>query len=129
MRDPGRRRLVGGIYLSFLLPALMSLFAQVGGTAQPKIWRTAFIVLSVVGCGCALRLLGRARRDHYVTMQQAAAALFYGLIVIVGTFPGLARHVGLLPIQTGALLLIVLVALAHALAWRYMAGEARAEEA
>ena len=29
------RRAVGGVYLTFLLPALMGLFAQVGGTETP----------------------------------------------------------------------------------------------
>lgn len=128
MRDPALRHIVGGIYLSFLLPALMGLFAQVGGTEQPQIWRTAFISLSVIGCACTLRLLAQSRRDHFVTLQQAAVAVLYGLIAVVGAFPGLGRRVGLRPIQTGALLLIVLVVLAHALVWRYMAGEGRAEE-
>ncbi|WP_258308782.1 hypothetical protein [Streptomyces sp. NWU339] len=77
MRDPALRRVVGGIYLSFLLPALMGLFAQIGGTKQPQIWRAAFIALSAIGCLCTLRLLARARGDHFLTWQQAAAALLY----------------------------------------------------
>ncbi len=128
MREPALRRVVGGVYLSFLLPALMGLFAQVGGTENPQVWRTAFIALSVVGCVSTLRLLARARGDHFITWQQAASTLLYALIAVVGAFPGLARHVGLRPIQTGALMLIVLIILAHALVWRYMAGEGRADE-
>ena len=31
LRDPGMRRRVGSVYLAFLLPALMGLFAQIGG--------------------------------------------------------------------------------------------------
>jgi hypothetical protein len=57
---------------------------------------------------CTLRLLGRVRGDHFITWQQAAAALLYALIAVVGAFPELARHVGLRPIQTEALMLIVL---------------------
>lgn len=34
MRAPALRRVVGGIYLSFLLPALMGLFAQVGAPSS-----------------------------------------------------------------------------------------------
>ncbi|MFH8447750.1 hypothetical protein ACH4CD_00815 [Streptomyces fungicidicus] len=128
MRDRALRRVVGGIYLSFLLPAVMGLFAQVGGASQPEIWRGAFIALSVIGCVCTLRLLARARGDRFLMWQQAAAALLYALIAVVGASPGLARHIGLRPIQTAALLLIVLVILAHALVWRYMAGEGRPEE-
>lgn len=105
MRDPALRRVVGGVCLSFLLPAVMGLFAQVGGTEEPRVRRTAFI-----------------------TWQQAAVAVLYGLIAVVGAFPELARHVGLRPIRTEALLLNLLVLLAHALVWRYMAGGGRAGE-
>ncbi|MFB6810517.1 hypothetical protein [Streptomyces sp. NPDC056387] len=128
MRNPALRRLVGGIYLSFLLPALMGLFAQVGGTQQPQIWRAAFIALAVVGCACTLRLLARTRGDRFVTWQQAGAALLYALIAVVGAFPELAGHVGLRPIQAEALILIGLIVLGHALVWRFMAGEGRADD-
>ncbi|MGY3200021.1 hypothetical protein [Streptomyces sp. TE5632] len=86
------------------------------------------IALSVIGCLCTLRLLARARGDHFPTWQQAAAALLYALIAVVGAFPELARHVGLRPIQTEALMLIGLIILAHDLVWRYMVGGGRAEE-
>ncbi|WP_432027309.1 hypothetical protein [Streptomyces sp. 1222.5] len=128
MREPALRRVVGGIYLSFLLPALMGLFAQVGGAQQPHIWRVAFIALAVVGCGCTLRLLARARGDRFVTWQQAGAAVMYALIAVVGAFPELARPLGLTPIQAEALMLIVLVVLGHALVWRFMAGAGRPAE-
>ncbi|WP_371102005.1 hypothetical protein [Streptomyces sp. PU_AKi4] len=124
MREPAPRRIVGGVYPSFLLPAVMGLFAQVGGVEKPQVWRAASIVLSVIGCASTLRLPARARGDHFITWQRAASAL----IAVVGAFPDLARHVGLRPIQTEALMLIALVVLAHALVWRYMAGEGRADE-
>ncbi|MEU8773673.1 hypothetical protein [Streptomyces sp. NPDC048606] len=124
-REPALRRVVGGIYLSFLLPALMGLFAQVGGTEQPQIWRAAFIVLAVIGCVCTLRLLARSRGDRFVTRQQAGAALLYALVAVVGAFPELAGHIGLRPIQAEALMLIGLIVLGHALVWRFMAGEGR----
>jgi hypothetical protein len=77
---------------------------------------------------CTLRLLARARGDHFVTWQQAGAALLYALIAVVGAFPELARHIELRPIQAEALILIALVVLGHALVWRFMAGEGRAAE-
>ncbi|MFJ9871240.1 hypothetical protein [Streptomyces sp. NPDC101165] len=128
MHDPAQRRVVGGVYLSFLLPAVMGLFAQVGGTEQPRIWRAAFVVLAVVGCACTLRLLTRTRGDGFVAWQQAGATLLYALIAVVGASPELAGHVGLRPIQAEALMLIALVVLGHALVWRFMAGEGRAAE-
>ncbi|THA41397.1 hypothetical protein [Streptomyces sp. A1547] len=126
MRDPAVRRVVGGIYLSFLLPALMGLFAQVG-VEQPQIWRAAFIALSLVGCACTLRLLARTRGDDFVIWQQAGSVLLYALIAVIGAFPELAGHIGLSPIQAEALMLIGLIVLGHALVWRFMAGEGRAE--
>src|SRR5205085_9601191 len=48
--NPEERRAVGGIYLTFLLPALMGLFAQVGGTETPTVWRVSFIAVAAVGC-------------------------------------------------------------------------------
>ncbi|RSS79548.1 hypothetical protein [Streptomyces sp. WAC06614] len=128
MADPALRRVVGGVYLSFLLPALMGLFAQVGGTGQPQIWRAAFVVLALVGCVCTVRLLARARGDRFVRMQQAGAALLYALIAVVGSVPEAVRGTGLRPIQAEALMLIVLIVLGHALVWRFMAGEGRAQE-
>ncbi|GAA4293294.1 hypothetical protein GCM10023086_04030 [Streptomyces venetus] len=126
MRDPAQRRVVGGVYLSFLLPAVMGLFGQVGGAEQPRIWRAAFVFLALIGCACTLRLLARTRGDGFVVWQQAGATLLYAVIAVVGAFPGLADHVGLRPIQAEALLLIALVVLGHALVWRFMAGEGRA---
>ncbi|MFD7440502.1 hypothetical protein [Streptomyces sp. NPDC059909] len=131
LRDPTLRRTVGGIYLSFLLPALMGLFAQVGGTETPAVWRFSFVVLAVIGCVSTLRLTGRSRRDGssvLLTLAQAVAALFYALIAVVGAAPELADVVGLQPIQAEAVLLILLVVLGHGLVWRFMAGEGRPAE-
>ena len=51
------RRAVGGVYLTFLLPAMMGLFAQVGGAETPMIWRVSFVGVAIVGCFSTLRLL------------------------------------------------------------------------
>src|SRR5215208_6840803 len=51
------RKAVGGVYLTFLLPAAMGLFAQVGGAETPVIWRISFVGVAVVGCVSTLRLL------------------------------------------------------------------------
>ncbi|MFD8893433.1 hypothetical protein ACFV0E_23325, partial [Streptomyces sp. NPDC059566] len=95
---------------------------------QPQAWRAAFIVLAVVGCACTVRLLARARGDRFLTWQQAAAALLYALIAVIGAVPELAEPLGLSAIQAEALMLIGLIVLGHALVWRFMAGEGRAAE-
>ncbi|HEY9291169.1 MAG TPA: hypothetical protein VIP98_07825 [Microlunatus sp.] len=122
-RDRSTRRAVGGIYLSFLLPALMGLFAQVGGEATPAVWRVSFVLVSLVGAVSMVRLLSHARGDRsttIVTATQAGAGLVYLLIAVLGIAPALAGGIGLAPIQVAALLLIILIVLAHGLVWRFM---------
>ncbi|MEV4917672.1 hypothetical protein AB0K47_12770 [Streptomyces tirandamycinicus] len=128
LRRPALRRIVGGVYLSFLLPALMGLFAQVGGASTPGIWRASFALLAVIGCVSTLRLLAQGRRDGsspVLAVIMGAAALFYVLIAVVGVVPEIAGVIGLAPIQAEAVLLILLVVLGHGLVWRFMAGEGR----
>ncbi|MGX1887851.1 hypothetical protein [Streptomyces sp. NPDC055287] len=132
LRDPQLRHIVGGIYISFLLPALMGLFAQVGGMETPVIWRASFVAIALIGCVSMLRLTGRTRPDGssvFLTLAQAVAALFYALIAAVGARPELADIVNLRPIQAEAILLILLVVLGHGLVWRFMAGEGRPADA
>ena len=56
LSTPEVRKLAGGIYLSFLLPALMGLFAQVAPD-RPFMWRTTFGLVSVVGIVSTWRLI------------------------------------------------------------------------
>jgi hypothetical protein len=51
---------------------------------------------------------------------RAGAAGVYALVAIIGAFPELADVVGLRVIQAAALLLVLLVALGHALVWRFL---------
>ncbi|MGW6461856.1 hypothetical protein ACWF94_38990 [Streptomyces sp. NPDC055078] len=132
LRVPAMRRVVGGIYLSFLLPGLMGLFAQVGGVETPEIWRASFVVLAVVGCVSTLRLLARSARDTTatsVTLPQLVTALLYLLIAVVGSAPEVADVVELRPIQVEAMLLSLVVLMGHGLVWRFMAGEGRPADA
>ncbi|MFF8955567.1 hypothetical protein [Streptomyces sp. NPDC014894] len=132
MRTPALRRIVGGIYLSFLLPALMGLFAQVGGVETPGIWRASFVVISVVGALSTLRLLGQGSRDAAAStliLPQLGAAVVYLLIAVVGLAPELSGAVGLRPIQAEAILLSLLVLLGHGLVWRFMVGSGRPDGA
>jgi hypothetical protein len=121
-RDPARRHAVAGVYLAFLLPALMGLFAQVGGVETPEVWRTSFVVIALVGCVTTVRLLAQ-ETDRSVTAVRAGAVATYALVALLGVFPGMADPLGLRPIQAEALLLVLLVALGHALVWRFLTHE------
>ena len=121
--DPAMRRTIGGIYLSFLLPALMGLFAQVGGTESPVLWRLSFVVIAIVGGISMIRLVSQARGDgtpRSVRLLQWGSAFVYVVVAVIGVAPQLVAPLGLTGIQVEALLLIGLVALGHALVWRFL---------
>ncbi|MDU0312861.1 hypothetical protein RKE38_04115 [Phycicoccus sp. M110.8] len=123
LRLPAVRRDAGGVYLSFLLPALMGLFAQVGGTTDPGIWRATFVVVAAVGCWSTLHLLSRARREGgpgSLVRPRTAAAALYALIAVLGVAPALAEPLDVTPLQAEAMLLVLLVTLAHWLVWEFM---------
>lgn len=117
--DPVRRRAVAGVYVAFLLPALMGLFAQVGGAEEPLVWRLGFLVVAVLGAAVSLRLLV-ADPDPALAVIRGGAVGIYVLVALVALLPGSADLVGLRPIQVAALLLVLLVALGHALVWHFL---------
>jgi hypothetical protein len=116
------RRAVGGVYLTFLLPALMGLFAQVGGTETPAIWRVSFVAVAIVGCISTLRILGvlRTASDPQPRAKYVATLAIYLLVAIIGAYPEIAKGIGILPIQAEAILLILLVLVGHGLVWDFM---------
>lgn len=128
MADPVLRRAVGGIYAAFLIPAMMGLFAQVGGTANPNIWRSSFVVLALVGSLSTLRLLSRDNQRSAVPLQ-VCAGLLYVTVAVVGVRPEIVGDLDLRPIEAEALLLILLVGLGHGLAWRFMVEHSAEKEA
>ncbi|MFL6153051.1 MAG: hypothetical protein ACJ72B_11780 [Ornithinibacter sp.] len=130
LRDPGMRRRVGSVYLAFLLPALMGLFAQIGGTESPAFWRVSFVVIAVIGCASTVTLLRRARAAEGAgpfARYWWAAAVVYAAVAVLGVAPEIASSVGITPLQAEATLLVLLVALAHALVWEFMTHEGHAE--
>lgn len=121
MRDPELRRAVGGVLLAFLLPAMMGLFAQVGGTETPLVWRASFVVVSVVGVVSTFALLARSSdRGFSATVERVLTIVLYVVVAVVGVAPEVAGPLDLKPIEVEALLLILLVFMGHATAWRFM---------
>lgn len=119
--DPTRRRLAGGVYLSFLLPGLMSTFAQVDA-GNPLIWRTSFTVAAVVGAVNTVQLLGvdgNPRRGPFRRFRWLVVVI-YAVIAVLGLFPAVAAVLGVTALQAAAIALILLVVLAHGLAWEFM---------
>ena len=127
VRDPVQRRAIGGVYLSFLLPALMGLFAQVGGTEDQVVWRVSFVLVAAVGVVATSRQLTLEAAPGVRSVRAAAVGL-YALVAVVGVLPELGDVVGLRAIQVEALLLVLLVALGHVLVWRFLVHHAVEDE-
>ncbi len=116
------KRLAGGVYASFLIPGLMSLAAQIGGTT-PVIWQMVFIIAAGAGILFSSRLIGLTRTANpngAFSRNFWVVPALYGLILLFAILPGLARSIGLLPLQMEALLLSGLILVAHMLAWEFM---------
>jgi hypothetical protein len=62
--------------------------------------------------------------DRGVTSVRAGAVAVYAVIALLGVFPEIAGPFGLRAIQAEALLLVLLVALGHALVWRFLVQDA-----
>jgi hypothetical protein len=122
-KDEVTRRLAGGVYASFLIPALMSMGAQIGGTSQPLIWQAIFITAGVTGVYYSSRLRQKTQiADAYgpFSKNRWAIPALYGMVILFALFPGLARWLGFQPLQMEGLLVTVLILIAHMLTWEFM---------
>jgi hypothetical protein len=122
LRNETTRRLAGGVYASFLIPALMSLGAQIGGTNH-VIWQVIFIIAAGAGIVFSSRLIQLTRLANpngAFSRNSWSVPILYGIVLLFALFPGLARIVGLEPLQMEALLLCLLILIAHAMTWEFM---------
>ena len=122
MKSEAARRLAGGVYASFLIPGLMSLAAQIGGSS-PFVWQGVFIIAAGAGITFSSRLISLTREsmpNGTFSRNSWAVPVLYGLVLFFALFPGLARVIGLAPLQMEALLLSALILVAHMLAWDFM---------
>jgi hypothetical protein len=124
LHDPDTRPAVGGVYLALLLPALMGLFAQVGGDGTTTIWRISFVAIAIVGLLTTLRALPHSRRSGVDDLwTRIVTVVIYALVAFVGLVPEVGKAFHLKAIQVEAMLLILLVLSAHGLVWRFMTSE------
>jgi hypothetical protein len=120
-RDAEARRLAGGVYLSFLLPAMMSILAQIDPT-ESVIWRSAFLISSIIGMWSTwslMRLRASASTGLFGRNRWIVVVL-YALVLLLAVVPDVALPLGLTPLQAGGLLLVLLIAAAHGLTWEFM---------
>ena len=123
MKDEATKRLAGGVYASFLIPALMSMGAQVGGESGNYIWNLTFIIAGVAGIRYSTQLIQKtkaAEANGPFSKNRWALPVLYGIVILFALFPGLAGIVGLRVLQMEGLLLCILILIAHMLAWEFM---------
>ncbi|WP_323102441.1 hypothetical protein [Intrasporangium sp. YIM S08009] len=122
LHSPTTRRLVGGVYLTFLLPGVMGLFAQVD-PGRSGVWRTTFGAAAVVGAWSTIRLVredrGPGARGPFRRHRWLVAVLFL-VVLAFGVSPELADGLGLSGLQGAAIAISCLVVLAHGLAWELL---------
>lgn len=122
LADEATKRMAGGVYASFLIPALMSMGAQVGGEGT-IIWNLVFIVAGVAGIRYTTQLIKKtksAAANGPFSKNRWLLPLLYGIVIIFAIFPDLAGIVGLKALQVEGLLLCILILIAHMLAWEFM---------
>jgi len=121
--NAGLRSLAGGVYLSFLLPGVMSLLAEVGGDSK-LIWRVIFVVAAGLGVIFTTRLILKTRhvgKPGFFRRNLWLVVAVYILILVVALFQGTWFVIpDLAPLQSEAFLLCLLILTAHGLTWEFM---------
>lgn len=121
-KDETMKRMAGGVYASFLIPALMSMGAQVGGDT-PFLWQLVFVVAAGAGIVFSTRLIKAVKMVNPTGVygrNSWAVPFLYGLVLFFAIFPGIAFLFGLQPLQLEGLLLTLLVLAGNLLAWEFI---------
>jgi hypothetical protein len=120
--DETLRELASGVYLSFLIPGLMSLAAQ-AGLENPLLWRGSFVIASILGFLATRKISSKTRQalpNASFHSNRWGINLLYGLILFFAVFPNLAQLLGFKALTLEALLLIGLLLIGHGLAWEFL---------
>lgn len=122
-KDEAMKTIAGGVYLSFLLPGLMGLGAQIGGESG-FLWRLAFAVGSGFGIFYTFKLLDKTKNGAFTgpfRRNRWLVIAIYGFILLgsIG-FDFVFTLVGIQPLQVEAFWLCLLILLGHGLAWDFL---------
>ncbi len=122
LADREMTELASGVYLSFLIPGLMSLVAQVG-IDNSFVWQIAFALAAVLGIIYTNRISSRTKKvapAGSFHKNRWGISVIYALILLVAIFPGLGRLFGLGGLQTEAILVAGLLLIGHGLTWELL---------
>jgi hypothetical protein len=121
LASPEMRELASGVYLSFLIPGLMSLVAQIG-VGNSLVWQAAFFFAAIMGLIYTNRIIARTRKASLAGSYHKnrwGVNVIYFFILIVSMFPGLGFLFGG-GLQTEAILISGLILIGHGLTWEFL---------
>lgn len=121
-KDETMKHMAGGVYASFLIPALMSMGAQVGGD-NSFVWQLVFVLAAGAGVYFSARLMSAAKRSNPTGAYGKngwIVPVIYALVLFFAIFPGFAGFLGLQPLQLEGLLLTILILAGNMLAWEFI---------
>lgn len=117
------KSIAGGVYLSFLIPGLMGLGAQIGGEGG-LFWRLAFALGAGFGMFYTFKLLNKTKNEPFTgpfRRNRWLVIVIYGFILLGSLgFDFVFNLVGIQPIQVEAVWLCLLILLGHGLAWDFL---------
>lgn len=122
LKDEAKKRMAGGVFASFLIPAVMSLAAQLG-VDSPLVWRGVFAIAAGAGLVYSSRLIKLTRETNpkgAFSRNSWVVPALYILILFFAVFSGFAQYAGLQPLQLEGLLLSGVVLCGNLLAWEFM---------
>jgi hypothetical protein len=123
-QDVHARRMSYDVYLSFLLPGIMSMAAQIGGDLA-LLWRMVFAVVGVMGLMTALwsipRVMARYPNLSFLKYGRWFMVLLYIALIFVAVAPNLAILIKpLKPIQLEGMLVSLILFVGVNVAWEFM---------
>ena len=122
VKNETTRALASGVYLSFLIPGLMSLVAQIG-LDTPIIWQATFAIATVLGIVYTNRIIKKTQNaipTGAFYSKRWGINVIYALILLFAVFPDLSGYIGIKPLQLEAMLVAGLILIGHGLAWDFL---------
>lgn len=120
MSDPAQRRMANGVYLALLVPAIMSLGAQIAPEIR-IVWQSVFVLTSIGGIIATVMIMraapGAQGRGFFSGAGRWLMIIVYVLVLLTALFPTTLGLVGLTGLQGEKIWVTLLVLLAVILAW------------
>jgi hypothetical protein len=123
-QDVHARRMSYDVYLSFLLPGIMSMAAQIGGDLA-LLWRMVFAVVGVMGLMTTLESIPRVMAGYpnlsFLKYGRWFMVLLYVALIFVAVAPNLTALIKpLKPIQIEGILVSLMLFVGVNIAWEFM---------